>query len=98
MTSEIASPPVDTIRRDVQLNFLSGVPPDVLAHKIRISEGYALAVMHALRMNEMGRFDVIDMGPYESAAMFLDAAAAQSVADGGLLCVTSTDLAILSRG
>eukprot|EP00924_Labyrinthula_sp_SR-Ha-C_P014916 augustus_masked-scaffold_9-processed-gene-2.9-mRNA-1 protein AED:0.10 eAED:0.16 QI:0/-1/0/1/-1/1/1/0/602 len=37
-------------------------------------------------------FDVIDLDPYGSASPFLDAAV-QSVRDGGLLCVTCTDLA-----
>eukprot|EP00614_Pseudopedinella_elastica_P005243 CAMPEP_0172598562 /NCGR_PEP_ID=MMETSP1068-20121228/18596_1 /TAXON_ID=35684 /ORGANISM="Pseudopedinella elastica, Strain CCMP716" /LENGTH=636 /DNA_ID=CAMNT_0013398471 /DNA_START=37 /DNA_END=1947 /DNA_ORIENTATION=+ len=41
------------------------------------------------------RFDVIDLDPYGSAAPFLDAAV-QSVSDGGLLCVTCTDMAVLS--
>jgi tRNA (guanine26-N2/guanine27-N2)-dimethyltransferase len=41
------------------------------------------------------RYDVIDLDPYGSAAPFIDAAV-QSVADGGLLCVTCTDMAVLS--
>ena len=40
------------------------------------------------------RFDVVDVDPYGSACVFLDAAV-QAVADGGLLCVTCTDLATL---
>eukprot|EP00916_Digyalum_oweni_P021867 GHVL01036210.1.p1 GENE.GHVL01036210.1~~GHVL01036210.1.p1 ORF type:complete len:586 (-),score=88.05 GHVL01036210.1:216-1973(-) len=38
--------------------------------------------------------DIIDIDPYGSAAPFIDAAV-QSVADGGMLCVTSTDMAVL---
>jgi tRNA (guanine26-N2/guanine27-N2)-dimethyltransferase len=41
------------------------------------------------------QFDVIDLDPYGSAVPFLDGAV-QAVTDGGLLCVTCTDLAILS--
>ncbi len=41
-----------------------------------------------------GRFDVIDLDPYGSAAQFLDGAV-QAVSDGGLLCVTCTDMAVL---
>ena len=37
---------------------------------------------------------VVDLDPYGSPAMFLDAAV-QCVTDGGLLCVTATDLAVL---
>ena len=40
------------------------------------------------------RFDVIDLDPYGSPAQFLDGAV-QAVRDGGLLCVTCTDVAIL---
>lgn len=40
-------------------------------------------------------FDVIDLDPYGTAAPFIDAAV-QAVADGGLLCVTCTDLAVLA--
>ena len=41
------------------------------------------------------KFDVIDLDPYGSAAPFLDSAV-QAVADGGLLCITCTDMAVLS--
>lgn len=40
------------------------------------------------------RFDVIDLDPYGSPAIFLDAAV-QSVSDGGMLCITCTDMAVL---
>merc|ERR1712113_1005456 len=40
------------------------------------------------------QFDVIDLDPYGTAAPFLDAAV-QAVSEGGLLCVTCTDLAVL---
>eukprot|EP00747_Dinoflagellata_sp_TGD_P025678 gnl/TRDRNA2_/TRDRNA2_131416_c0_seq2.p1 gnl/TRDRNA2_/TRDRNA2_131416_c0~~gnl/TRDRNA2_/TRDRNA2_131416_c0_seq2.p1 ORF type:complete len:481 (+),score=90.62 gnl/TRDRNA2_/TRDRNA2_131416_c0_seq2:175-1443(+) len=39
-------------------------------------------------------YDVIDLDPYGTAAPFLDAAV-QCVADGGLLCITSTDMPVL---
>lgn len=41
------------------------------------------------------RFDAIDLDPYGCPSQFLDAAV-QSVADGGLLLVTSTDMAVLA--
>ncbi|OJJ45530.1 hypothetical protein ASPZODRAFT_153176 [Penicilliopsis zonata CBS 506.65] len=40
-----------------------------------------------------GKFDVIDLDPYGTAAPFLDAAV-QGVKDGGLLCVTCTDAGV----
>ncbi|XP_055388872.1 tRNA (guanine(26)-N(2))-dimethyltransferase-like [Condylostylus longicornis] len=43
---------------------------------------------------QISHFDVIDLDPYGSVGDFLDAAV-QSVADGGILCITSTDMPIL---
>ena len=40
------------------------------------------------------RYQVIDLDPYGSPTPFLDAAL-QSVTDGGLLCITCTDMAVL---
>lgn len=62
--------------------------------KIHINEGDAMSIMYSHR-EERSRFDVIDLDPYGSAAIFLDGAV-QSVADGGLLCVTCTDTAVLA--
>jgi tRNA (guanine26-N2/guanine27-N2)-dimethyltransferase len=40
-------------------------------------------------------FDVVDLDPYGSASPFLEAAV-QGVHDGGLLCITCTDMKVLS--
>ena len=40
------------------------------------------------------RFDVVDLDPYGSASPFLDIGV-QCVADGGLMCITCTDMAVL---
>ncbi|KAF9590858.1 hypothetical protein IFM89_039137 [Coptis chinensis] len=42
-------------------------------------------------------FDVVDLDPYGSPSVFLDSAV-QSVADGGILMCTATDLAVLCGG
>ncbi|KAI4352397.1 hypothetical protein L6164_006655 [Bauhinia variegata] len=42
-------------------------------------------------------FDVVDLDPYGSPSIFLDSAV-QSVADGGMLMCTATDMAILCGG
>ncbi len=47
-----------------------------------------------LRRRPRDRFSIIDLDPYGSPTPFLDAAV-QSVADGGLLCITCTDMAVL---
>jgi tRNA (guanine26-N2/guanine27-N2)-dimethyltransferase len=49
----------------------------------------------AMLLSGKGGYDVIDLDPYGTAAPFIDAAV-QSIADGGLLCVTCTDMATLS--
>lgn len=63
--------------------------------KIRVEQGDAVCAMHASKSKE--RFDVIDLDPYGSAAPFMDAAV-QSVGEGGLLCITCTDMGVLSGG
>ncbi|CAM9497433.1 unnamed protein product [Choristocarpus tenellus] len=64
--------------------------------KVKVQQGDATMVMYSSR-EPADRFDVIDLDPYGSAAPFIDAAL-QSVADGGLLCVTCTDMAVLGGG
>jgi len=59
----------------------------------RVSHGDAAQVMFSNRAIEK-QFDVIDLDPYGSASIFIDAAV-QSVTHGGLLAVTCTDLSVL---
>jgi tRNA (guanine26-N2/guanine27-N2)-dimethyltransferase len=76
-----------TIARNIAYN-----GPDV--GKIVVPNcGDAVSVMTAARAPE-DRYDVVDLDPYGGAAPFLDSAV-QAVVDGGLLCVTCTDLAVL---
>lgn len=56
-----------------------------------IRQSDALDLMYSLRYQPV---DVIDLDPYGSVAAFLDGAV-QSIKDGGLLCLTSTDAATL---
>ncbi|KAF8576392.1 N2,N2-dimethylguanosine tRNA methyltransferase [Ramaria rubella] len=62
---------------------------------VRVNEGDACALMYAHRA-ERQRVDVVDLDPYGTAAPFLDAAV-QCINDGGLLCVTCTDLSVLGN-
>jgi tRNA (guanine26-N2/guanine27-N2)-dimethyltransferase len=48
-----------------------------------------------LMYSKRGEFDVVDIDPYGTAAPFIDSAV-QTVSDGGLICLTCTDLAVLS--
>jgi tRNA (guanine26-N2/guanine27-N2)-dimethyltransferase len=80
---------VDTIRHNVVFN---GLDP---ATQVVPNQDDATMIMLKHRMPASERFDVIDLDPYGSPTMFLDAALS-SVADGGLICVTCTDLAVLA--
>ncbi|SPO27908.1 related to N2,N2-dimethylguanosine tRNA methyltransferase [Ustilago trichophora] len=62
--------------------------------KVKLNAGDAITLMYTHR-DPQKRFDVVDLDPYGSAAPFIDGGI-QSVADGGLLCVTCTDLAVLA--
>ena len=52
------------------------------------------ALMYSHRA-ERSRVDCVDLDPYGTAAPFIDAAV-QCVNDGGLLCVTCTDMQVLA--
>lgn len=75
-----------------------------LAHKIQPTTSNALAHMYGIAHPPMtahgpahisGKYDVIDLDPYGTAAPFIDAAL-QALNDGGLLCVTCTDSGIFA--
>lgn len=76
---------VTYIEKNIQKNKLEAL--------VKANYGDASMVMYENREYE-NRFDVIDLDPYGSPARFLDGAV-QAVSDGGLLCVTCTDTAIL---
>ncbi|PFH54319.1 hypothetical protein AMATHDRAFT_72825 [Amanita thiersii Skay4041] len=100
IANDCSSSAVATMRRNVELNKLGSedgetpTPEGVASGKVRVNEGDACTLMYCHR-EEKKRVDVVDLDPYGTAAPFLDAAI-QSVADGGLLCVTCTDLAVLA--
>ncbi len=63
---------------------------------VKPQQGDATSVLYESR--EKGKqFDVIDLDPYGTAAPFLDGAV-QAVKSGGLLCITCTDMRVLSGG
>ncbi|CAN1271832.1 Probable tRNA (guanine(26)-N(2))-dimethyltransferase 1 [Linum perenne] len=53
-----------------------------------------LADARVYMLTHQKEFDVVDLDPYGSPAVFLDSAI-QSVADGGILMCTATDMAVL---
>ena len=64
-----------------------------MSHLVTVKNEDAAMLMYANRKIK-DRFLVVDVDPYGSCADFIDSAV-QSVADGGLLMVTCTDMAIL---
>ncbi|GAB5358744.1 hypothetical protein AAMO2058_000484700 [Amorphochlora amoebiformis] len=86
---------VETIERNITYNGID-------LKSLRPNKGDACDVLYANRCLNYNQdvdrgFDVIDLDPYGSAIEFLDGAV-QAVSDGGLLCVTCTDKAILCGG
>ncbi|XP_021487895.1 tRNA (guanine(26)-N(2))-dimethyltransferase isoform X1 [Meriones unguiculatus] len=77
---------VELIHKNVQLNGVT--------HLVQPNQADARMLMYQ-HQRASERFDVIDLDPYGSPAPFLDAAV-QAVSDGGLLCVTCTDMAVLA--
>ncbi|WVR07192.1 N2,N2-dimethylguanosine tRNA methyltransferase [Kwoniella sp. DSM 27419] len=65
--------------------------------RVKINEGDACSFMYSHRspVGPTQRVDVVDLDPYGTAAPFIDAALG-SIADGGLLAITCTDLAVLA--
>ena len=76
---------VASIERNIAANEVSD--------KVRASNADATNVMYNNRKKE-DQFDVVDLDPYGSPTPFLDGAV-QAVAEGGLLCLTCTDVAVL---
>ncbi|XP_072958047.1 tRNA (guanine(26)-N(2))-dimethyltransferase 1-like [Typha angustifolia] len=56
-----------------------------------------LADARVYMLSHSKEFDVVDLDPYGSPSVFLDSAV-QSVADGGILMCTATDMAVLCGG
>ncbi|KAI9288420.1 N2,N2-dimethylguanosine tRNA methyltransferase [Umbelopsis sp. AD052] len=87
VANDLLEDAVLSIKRNTKFNEIS----EDLLHA---NQGDALGVMYNAR-GAAEKFDVIDLDPYGTAAPFIDGAV-QSVTSGGLLCVTCTDLAVLT--
>ena len=66
-----------------------------VGEEFEVQHGDALDVMYAARAKGLGTYDIVDIDPCGESAPFLDASV-QAVKDGGLLCITSTDMSVLS--
>ncbi|KAJ3360352.1 tRNA methyltransferase 1, partial [Kappamyces sp. JEL0680] len=85
---------VNDLSRDAVAAIARNAKHNKVDHILLPHEGDANQAFYQA-LAEKKRYDVVDLDPYGSAAPFLDAAV-QVVADGGLLCVTCTDLAVLA--
>ena len=86
ITNDFDENAVSFIRRNVEHNKVESL--------VTPSHADASMVMYQNR-KYVDRFDVIDLDPYGTAAPFLDSAV-QAIKDGGLLCITCTDMAVLA--
>lgn len=84
VANDISAKAVDSIRHNVLHN---GVENLVTPY-----HEDATLLMYQRRRN---RFDAVDLDPYGCPSMYLDGAV-QCVADGGILLVTATDMAVLA--
>ncbi|KIY72133.1 N2,N2-dimethylguanosine tRNA methyltransferase [Cylindrobasidium torrendii FP15055 ss-10] len=92
IANDLSPDAVEAIKRNVTWNDIE--MPEANNGKIRVNQGDACTLMYSHR-EDAKRVDVVDLDPYGTAAPFIDAGI-QSVRDGGLLCITCTDLAILA--
>lgn len=91
--NDLSTSATASIKLNVQHNGLSD--------KIKPISGNALTHMYSIATSShsagghAGKYDVIDLDPYGTAAPFLDASV-QALKDGGLLCVTCTDAGVFA--
>ncbi|XP_077183391.1 tRNA (guanine(26)-N(2))-dimethyltransferase isoform X2 [Paroedura picta] len=86
LANDVSSKAVELINQNIQLNDMG--------HLVAASLSDARMLMYQHKAAK-DLFDVIDLDPYGSPSVFLDAAV-QAVSDGGLLCVTCTDMAVMA--
>ncbi|KAM4676225.1 tRNA (guanine(26)-N(2))-dimethyltransferase isoform 2-T2 [Discoglossus pictus] len=86
IANDFSASAVELIKRNIEFNGVGNL--------VTASYSDARMLMYG-RRDTRDRFDVIDLDPYGSPSMFLDAAV-QSVSEGGLLCVTCTDMAVMA--
>ncbi|KAI8915819.1 N2,N2-dimethylguanosine tRNA methyltransferase [Gorgonomyces haynaldii] len=86
LANDLLPEAVQSIQRNAVLNKVDNTVQGV--------QGDAVHTIYKAIIDKQ-KYDVIDLDPYGSAAPFLDASI-QAVSDGGLLCVTCTDMAVLA--
>ena len=88
VANDMSTDAVAALRENIRRN---GISESVIVP----STGDAVDVMHQSKPPGGQRFEAVELDPYGTAAPFLDSAM-QCAAEGGLLMVTCTDLAVLA--
>ncbi|KAF4615436.1 hypothetical protein D9613_003092 [Agrocybe pediades] len=96
IANDLSAGAVEAMKRNISINGFEEFDASSAASKganpkqmVHINEG------DACHREEKNQVDVVDLDPYGTAAPFIDAAI-QCVNNGGLLCVTCTDLSVLA--
>ncbi|KAI1945745.1 RNA methyltransferase tRNA(m5U54)methyltransferase [Ophidiomyces ophidiicola] len=95
IANDLSAAAINSMKANIQHNSVEKI--------VQPNKGDACAYMYSVlgpqKMDEngsfFGKFDVVDLDPYGTAAPFMDAAV-QAVADGGMLCVTCTDAGVFA--
>ncbi|XP_066930954.1 tRNA (guanine(26)-N(2))-dimethyltransferase-like [Clytia hemisphaerica] len=83
IANDLSKEAVKSIERNINHN--------CVAEKVKSSLSDACVLMYQNKFPLWKRYSIIDLDPYGSPCQFLDGAV-QAVDDGGLLCVTCTDM------
>ena len=93
VANDISPSAVQSMKMNIEYNGLQ----DAVQPKVGDARSYMYSLVDPARRNIddvfTGKFDVIDLDPYGTAAPFMDASV-QALKDGGLLCVTCTDAGV----
>ena len=88
----------EIVAGDMDSNAVKIIEKNIQINQIQFGENskFKINCIEASRLlySKMKYFDIIDLDPYGTAVPFLDSAI-QSLRNGGLLCVTFTDMAVL---
>ncbi|KAL4923342.1 S-adenosyl-L-methionine-dependent methyltransferase [Aspergillus undulatus] len=93
VANDLSSSAIQSMKQNIEYNKLEKlIQPNTGDARIYMYNRLKPATKSNTR-DDTGKFDVIDLDPYGTAAPFLDAAV-QAVKDEGLLCITCTDAGV----
>ncbi|KAL4757226.1 tRNA (guanine26-N2)-dimethyltransferase [Aspergillus foveolatus] len=93
VANDLSSSAIQSMKLNIEYNGLGNlIQPNTGDARIYMYSRIKPATKSQKR-DDAGKFDVIDLDPYGSAAPFIDAAV-QGIKDEGLLCITCTDAGV----